>query len=271
MKKAILILILFTGKLQAQTEKKDSSTFVDRHKYMKFLLEPREDAQACMFMASWQYLYSAPSWGKAFRTCGLQPIIGLNLARFFSNKFILGVCLDVKGVKGFTRQYFSQDLRNDFNNDFISSYTDVADSGRAYLVSRAINGIGMSGNYLGEYGIMFSPFPKKFGGIMLVLKKGYRSYVIHGTYGNKYVYDGEQDNATIDLSGNYSAEITFKPLVFSKETRFNVLVVSLYYERLNLKDATFADMRFDKMVSDEFLKKYGVTDRFGIKLGFALY
>jgi hypothetical protein len=86
----------------------------------------------------------------------------------------------------------------------------------------------------------------------------------------------------MSVSGNWIYEITFKPAtlfgdtyVFTdRENDYKFLksfVLSLYYERLNLKSAEFNGTKIDKMVSSDFINKYGIDNRFGFKIGFAFY
>jgi len=268
----------------AQGNPNDTTSFIDRHKYLKFLFEPADDRQATLLTIGWQYLYCPPGWGKTFRTGGMHPSIGINLARFFSNKFVLGVFADLKGLKGFTQQRLSPEFRNDFNNDFVTTYLSQADSARAYTVKDAVNGVpahGFWGNYYGDYGLMFSPFPQKYGGVLISIKKGYRGYPTFGTYGNKYLNDGERENILLDFSGTYSFIITCKPSTFFRKggwigdlepnDLWQFITIGFYYEKLQLKNATFDGMPFDKMVNPGFISKYGVDNRFGITFGLALY
>ncbi len=278
------IIFLFLSTISVgQENTHDTISFIDKHKYLKFLFEPAKDAQASLLSSSWQYLYSP--WGKTFKTGGLHPSFGLNLARFFSNKFVLGVFFDLKGVKGFTQQKFSKEFLNDFNNSFITTYGSPSDSAKAYTVKDAINmvpGKDFWGNYYGNVGIILSPFPQKYGGIMISVKKGYRGYPIFGTYGNRFVEEGKQDNVWFELEGNYALGLTIKPWTLFRKANtllanndkipfWYFIAVGFYYEKIYLKNATFDGMRFENMVNTGFINKYGVDNRYGITLGVAIY
>lgn len=284
MKKQLIIITIFSFiTVFSFGQTKDTTSYIDRHKYFKFLLEPAKDGQATLLTVGWQYLY-AP-WGKTFRTGGMHPSLGINLARFFSNKFLLGVFADLKGVKGFTQQRLSSEFKNDFNNNFITTYNSQEDSAKAYSVKDAINDKerhGFFGNYYGDIGIMFSPFPQKYGGIMVCVKKGYRSYPIFGTHGNPYIKNGDAENVPLDFSNNYAYSITFKPATFfrkgssslgglTKKDIWRFITVGFYYEQLYLKNATFDGMRLENMVNSSFITKHGVDNRYGITLGLAIY
>lgn len=151
MKKQFIIITIFSFlKIYSfgQTKTKDTSSFIDKHKYFTFLFEPADDGQATLLTVRWQYLYSP--WGKAFKKGGMHPSFGINLARFFFNKFVLGIFADLKGIKGFTQQKLSNEFINDFNSSFIPAYSSQADFAKAYTVKDAINDItrhGFFGNY----------------------------------------------------------------------------------------------------------------------------
>ena len=174
MKKLLLIFLLLNFELQAQTDTIKIPKFISDHPYLNQLYIPADDAQARLLTCSWQYLYSYQF--ESFRTGGMQLSVGVNVARFFSNKFVIGIIADVKGVKGLTQQHFSDDFINDFNESFITEYNKPSDSAKAYVISQAINdvpGHGFFGNYSGNLGIMFSLFPQKYGGVLISAKRGF--------------------------------------------------------------------------------------------------
>lgn len=254
--------------------------FLCHTKYLRFLLFSDSTSQARMLNVGINYL-NTPSY-TTLKPNGVQLRCGFNLARFVSKKIILGVFIDFKGIKGFTRQRFSSEFISDFNNGFNSNYSSQEDSAKAYLLKWQINNSAISGNYLGDIGIMFSPFPQKYGGILVTLKKGYRSYVIHGVYGNKFIGNGEQEIALLDLSNNYALEVTMKPYAFFNNSFFpkkttasneisKLITLSFYYEQTNLKSATFSGLPLENVVSNTFMNKYGKTDCYGFKIGIAIY
>ncbi|MBK7034952.1 MAG: hypothetical protein KBF42_08520 [Chitinophagales bacterium] len=283
MKKLLLIFLLLNFELQAQTDTIKIPKFISDHPYLNQLYIPADDAQARLLTCSWQYLYSYQF--ESFRTGGMQLSVGVNVARFFSNKFVIGIIADVKGVKGLTQQHFSDDFINDFNESFITEYNKPSDSAKAYVISQAINdvpGHGFFGNYSGNLGIMFSLFPQKYGGVLISAKRGYRDFPIFGTYGNDFIDDGKLDNTLFQLKKNYSAEISIKPYTFFKNGYADVnnfhstdiwklITVGFYYEQLELENANFNGIPFSKIVKSKFLSRYDVDHCYGVKLGLSLY
>ncbi|MBL7913069.1 MAG: hypothetical protein JNJ41_18545 [Bacteroidia bacterium] len=266
MRKLIISIFIITAiHLNAQSNIQDSTKFSFKNKYLNFLFLPNDNSQARLFTCGWQYLHCP--WINSFKTGGLHPSAGFNLARLFTNKHILGIYIELKGVKGFTQQNFSSEFLKDFNDNFITEYPTTKDSVQAYAVRDAFNNVtrkGFWGNYYGNIGIMFSLFPQKYGGIFVTFKKGYRGYPIFGTYGNEYISDGKAENVWFHLTSNYSADISFKPYAFFKNAYIDLenpvekdfwklITFSFYFEQLNLKDAEFDGKRFDSMVRADLI------------------
>ncbi len=283
MKKILLILLLINFELPAQTESPKIPEFIENHTYLKQLYIPADDAQARLLTFSWQYSYTFEF--ESFRSGGLQATFGLNVARFFSNKMVIGICADIKAVKGLTQQQFSNDFINDLNEGFKTEYNNPSDSAKAYIIRDAINdvpGHGFYGNYSGNLGIMFSLFPQKYGGVLISAKRGYRDFPIFGTYGNAYIDDGLLDNTLFQVKKNYSAEISFKPYTLFKNGYVSIynssiadiwklISIGFYYEQLNLENANFNGIPFSKIVNAKFINRYGVDHCYGVKMGLALY
>lgn len=281
MKKTLLLFCISSSLCsRAQITTANSTPFLDKHKYLKFLLMPDSSSQARMFTAGVQYLRTVQH--ETVRSSGTHWSAGFNVARFFTNKHILGVFIDVKVLKGFTSQKFSRQFIDDFNSGFRESYNTPEDSARAYLLKQRINSSSMFGNYMGNVGIMLSLFPQKYGGVMLSVKKGYRSYVISGIYENKYIGEGKQEIALFDLADNYAFELTIKPYTFFKNSMFpasttvgdnflRLFTLSFYYERTNLQKASIEGLPLDYITSASFMQKYGKTDLYGFKIGLMIY
>lgn len=239
--------------------------------------------QARWFALGFNYLNSP--WNDGFRTSGTHIRFGVNFARFFSKKFILGLYTDVKVVKGLTKQYFSDDFVGDFNSSFIEYYSDPFDSARANTVKAAINnseGYDFRGNYFGNIGVSVSLFPHKYGGIIFTYKRGYRAYPVFGTYWNTYFNNGESDNVLLDLNKNHAFTIAFKPFLLFRSGNlilrsmrgkdyWQLVSIGFYYERTNLKYAIFDGMPVKNMVDNNFLNRYGVSQCFGFTFGLMVY
>ena len=280
MHKLAVILFFACQIASAQSSGEDAVNSASRKSYGEFLAYEDSTSQARMFMAGLQYLRTTNY--ASFRTGGMHLSLGFNVARFITKKHILGLYVDFKGIKGFTAQNFSTEFKSDFNAHFRTSYSTQEDSARAYLLKEHINSSGIYGNYLGDVGIMFSVFPQKFGGILVVVKKGYRTYVIHNIYGNPYIGNGEKENAYIDLSNNYALELSVKPYAFFKNSFINpdtsnddfilkFLTLTFYYEQTNFRSATIENLPFTRIVGSDFIDKYGKTATYGFKIGLTIY
>jgi hypothetical protein len=300
MKKILFLFLLIHIKIYSQDKKPIlTEEYLSKHKYLEFLLRPDAKSQANFFNFSYQYVYTPK--GNSFHTAGFHPTLGFNFARFFSRKFILGVCIDFKTFKGFTTQQFSNDFISNFNSNYISTYSNPVDSAKASLVKSAINdqnnssGHYIRGNYFYNLGIIFSPFPGKYGSFVFQYKIGNREYPVWGLHGNTILTNsgskGTDEWEPFEISAR-TYQISFKPYSFFGNTYsmpiafrtdeygkndgvfieiFKAFTITLYYEELNLRDATFYSTPIGNFVKQLFMDKYGTIKNYGIKIGFGLY
>lgn len=252
-------------------------------RYIRFLRHPSPASQNHLITASYQYMLSPV--GTTLGAQGTIANIGLNIARFFSRKFVLGISYDLKYIPGISTKNPGRQFVRDFNDAFITSYSTPLDSANAYVVRYALNDNGshITGNNVFNLGVIFSPFPQKYGGLLFQVKYGVNGYNIHGRiYENKFIEGGGRDFYSISVSKNWTYELSFKPAAFFGNTFLNTedyepseiwegFIISFYYQRLNFATAEFNGTPFSKMTSDEFNKKYALDNRFGIKLGMSFY
>ena len=256
--------------------------FARDNKFFHYFLFQDSTSQNYLFTVGLKYQYTAIT--KSFSSNGAYVHLGLNLARFFSKKIIFGVFYDLRPIHGpFFYQPTSNQFKNDFVSNFSTTYSSPEDSAVAYTLKNAIENKSLSSGSFANLGLMFSPFPNKYGGLLFSFKISGCDYRVGGVYGNKLILNGEADNIYFSVGKNYVYEISFKPFAFKHNTYFNfdkpsseskflkTFTCSIYYERFNLKNATFGDNKFKDMVSSAFLSKYGSTDRFGVSIGWTLY
>lgn len=250
--------------------------------YLNKLFFPGEKTQANLVSLKYQYLQAGKNI--PFRTGGMNLTLGLNLANLVTQKFILGVCLNFKLLPGYTKHYFSQQFREDFNSNAVYKYDNGLDSLRFDVLYKLINHLDdtrMRGNVLYNFGFCFSPFPQKYGGFMLEIRKGGTSSPIYGNYSTENL---TRDNSPVffKLSKSYSVELSFNPFRFanSKKTKlsdqkikdiYRLIIISLNYERLDLGAASFDSRPLTKFVGQSFINKYKYISYFGIKFGVGLY
>ncbi len=274
-----ILLLLFVITVNGQS----SDTTKRNRKYVDYLFTPDENTQSALVNFRAQYLYVQPD--KPFRRGGLNFNFGLNLARFFSKKIILGVCLDTRFIfAGQTRQNFSQQFVSDFNCSQINSNPTLRDTVRSQVLYDAINsnGVTIKGNHPLYFGISFSPFPQKYGGILIEFKRGGSSYLFFGNYNAKLLSDHDENEAAMLLTyNNLAIDITFTPYKFFSSKRvgfdnskvkdfYKFIVISLCCEKFSLKNAKFSGQPLSAMVSQDFISKYSDKYYFGIKLGIGI-
>ncbi len=257
--------------------------------YLKYLFIPDSTTQSSVFGLTLQYLYTPEI--KSFASKGASGNLILNLSRFFSRKFVLGLCYNFKFYNGVTKQHYSKEFKDDFDKNFITNYNNSVDSAQAYTLKGGIDGSAgfeSGGNTKKGWGIVFSPFPQKYGGFMLLLKTGTNWFTFTGPFTNKLFYSDGGRNMNLRLKNSYSIELTFKPYKFfnseglkrDRSKPINLLKyigISLYYERISLGNAVIdqtnhgRDMSIKEVVNQSFISKYRNINNFGIEMGIAIY
>ncbi len=265
----------------AQVDSVRLAPFIKDHKYLNYLCSPSKESQAALLGGGFRYLYT-PQNG-SFHTSGFHLQVNLNLARFFTRKFIFGICYERKSISSKTAPSFSDSFIQNYNS-YVVSQPYGTDSLRAYTLQNGINGTnghGVGGNMYSGIGLCFSPFPQKYGGFMLEIKRGNRLYPFFGP-GADALYNTNNVNVFLTLRKCYSAELVFKPFIlFSSQEKmsyfqkirsyYKYLTISLYYERLSLKYSTFNTAPLSTFVEENFIKEHDKIENWGIKIGFYLY
>jgi hypothetical protein len=215
-------------------------------------------------------------FGNTIASQGFVMNLGLNLARFISKNIVLGINSDLKLSGGYFIKYGTSQFLNDFNSSFYLHYNNSLDSANSNIVRNAINKSPLNpitGSRLYNFGIMFSPFPFKYGGIMLQVRRGAKVFKID--VGNNPFVGG--DNGYLEITKNWIYELMFKPLTFKKNkfpsTRhFNTSITfSVHYEKLNFGNAKFNGTSIRQMLSSDFINRYQFDNRFGFKIGLGFY
>lgn len=248
--------------------------------YFRWLIKSDSTAQAALINIRYQYLFTNPDF--SFRRGGTSFVIGLNISRFVSKKMILGLSIDSRiFFAGLTRQRFTSAFRDDFNSNFIGQQANEKDSLRSEVLYNGINkapSYHVNGSYPFFWGISFSPFPKKYGCILLEYKRGGSSFIFYGDYpSEKSDPYGEKGEFIFNTKNCFSVEISSKPFQqkLNGEDNSNSLlkyfIISVYYERFTLKGATFNNRPLKTYVSPAFIDKYSNLNYFGIKVGAGIY
>jgi hypothetical protein len=274
------IIILLSISLSTYSQQSDSLPI--RKSYLDFL-EYDSTCRTNLLNFSFQYNYFQKN--KPFRRGGLGFELGLNLARFFSKKIIFGICLDSRLFESHVSQNFDTQFQSDFNNNFISSQPTQADT----LVSKVLyntinnNGIKIRGDHHLFYGVSFSPFPDRFGGLLLEFKTGGSSYLFYGNY-DAAALNKDHDNIPVMLitRKNSLYQLSFNPYKFfrSKETNvyasepyefYKFFVISLCYEKFSLEHSTLNNLLLTNFIQQNFISKYSNQYYIGIKIGLGIY
>ncbi len=213
-----------------------------------------------------------------FRSDGGNINLRLNLAKFFTDKIIVGLYFDFKLFTWDKDPNFSTEFINDFNSSFIDSYTSSDDSLSSSSFKDALNNTNnylFSGNNYGNYGLVVSPFPLKYGGVKLILSKGSKEFDFQAK-------DEKKNIKKLFLRNSLFAELNMTPYLFFKKGKLNQKVprfkdlykqitFSLYYERVSLNNASIENLPLSRAVSKNFISKYDNQEHFGFKIGISLY
>lgn len=235
--------------------------------------------QPCQWVThQYRFMNSPEVIGKTFGMKGFSLSLGFNFAKFKTDKMILGICTDIKIVPGLLTIYPNKTFKADFQSNYVSAYPTLQDSANAAVVKSSLLGSsGLIGNTLFTIGLMFSPFPKKYGGLMLALKHGTHNAYSRHVYGNPNIQFGAYDKLPISFKSSF-VELTCKPGTFFRKTDsdtknafINAISFSLYYERFNFKSGEFNGGKLSEMVSESFMTEYGIDHRFGFKFGLSFY
>ncbi len=269
----VALTSLFFAQEKAKEEPKRNSDY--------FL---RTDSLAGASPFSFKYMYAYQIPNGFFRTGGTSFEFGINFARFFTDKMIIGLGTELKYLEYQGAQSISQETRDKFNANYTPDWTNRFDSIRSATLHGAINDI--DGNYvLGtrflNYSINFSPFPHKYGGFLLQYKSGKSEYSLAGP--SSAYYDGKgKARMTFKQVRDQSLELSFHPYKFFGGPRvrlrdikvtnlYKTLVVSLYGKRTSLNNSFYGGNPLSKYVKQEFIDQYKSVYSFGIKVGLGIW
>jgi len=251
--------------------------------YWKFLQKDSTQNNT-LFTGSYGFMYSQQ--GKVNQAGqGFSGSLGINLARLFNKKMVLGVVAELKGFKGLWSNNYTSQFINDFNSAYKNGLTNQADSSRASILNQSLNGNTTYrhwGNYFQSIGIMFSPYPQQYGGLMLIVKKGSYGFPINGSFSNKFINPNNNgpDFISVDVPVNFSIELACKPMAFFRNTSqfvkqkwkwLDFVRISIYYQRLSWKNADMDGLPFNTFLNSDFLSKYAIDEQFGFRICGAFY
>lgn len=239
-----------------------------------------QDSSDFVLPIYYSYSYNHTFQYKFMPCNGSSFSLGINVAGFFGKQFIIGPVFEVRSLKIFGSYNHYRQLTEDINGNLKSEYAVDADSVRIQFLRDAFNNHPerrFFGSTMANYGIMISPFPYYWGGVMVMLKKGSHTYVIDRAYGFEEVApSGEY--TYLDIPYHYRLELMFKPFCMNGPhknriaTRWrNMWHISFYYERVDMTKAHFAKRRITNLIHQPFFDKYNIDHQFGVRVSFGMY
>lgn len=247
-------------------------------------IKPRYAKQP--FYGSYGFAHTAQ--GRVLPISGAQTAVGVNIAGLFHTKWILGACVEWRVAKAFGMNRRYDKIRGDVIENLIHPQPDLTDSTRVDFLFDAFNGMPGGNSFYGgrffgsnhyRYGIIISPFPDSYGGLMLCVKRGMNALPVHGAYGITALTYQAEDYIFMFVPVDFGAEVTCKPFLFLKErstgkwynTISQNLLLSVYWDHISMERAEFNNAPLRNFVAAPFFDKNGTGNHFGLKLSFGYY
>jgi len=255
---------------------------IGQNDYLSFL-KPDSNEQCRYFRGSLHYRNTFVQ--QPFNLNGFYFSTGVNIARLFSKKFIAGISVDFKPFKGVTSWKPESSFTSSFNASFIPDNTTAESAFSSTIFTDAINmndGKYFQGNYFGNIGLQISPFPQKYGGFLLEVKRGYASFPVYGYSDAEIIDNSDSDFAFYQVEKMYSASLYCKPFCFwskdklgslqqTKEDWKKWIIIGSTYNRMNLSNDNLYGTSMEDIVSEAFWNAYRIQHYVTLSLGIGLY
>jgi len=251
--------------------------------YVRLLIYGDSSTRCSLVNFSYKFLVNAGTEGFAFK--GAHLGLGLNIARFFTDKFIAGVCIETKQWQGGLKQQLPAAFREEFaaylqpvtGNEDLENAANVLEGGISGQAGYSITGNGFS-----AVGIQLSPFPDRYGGLMLTISRGGGIFSFNGPPNE--IYHPEKGGSYLDLSmrRDIGMELCMSPYKFLRfreresladpSYRFilRAVTVSFYYERLSFSRSRFYTEPLSTFVTSGFFTGMKPVKNIGFKIGFGI-
>jgi hypothetical protein len=250
---------------------------------LRNFFKPDSTDHARFLNGSMQYSY-APSPGD-FHIGGFYLHGGLNIARFFSKQMIAGFCIDFKPFKGVNYWQPSAAFQADFQQNYTPDLTSSESEAKSEMIRNAIIGTEnkqFQGNYFGNIGVQLSPFPQKWGGWMLEIKRGYRSLPIYGYLDDPNIENFSSDFAFYQINKVFTFSLYGKPLSFFTKTPHPTfsqakkdwkhwIHLGVHYARSDMSNDYFYGLHLRDIVTESFWNTHRIQHSFFVSLGIGLY
>jgi hypothetical protein len=267
MRKFLLLffVLIFSNQVFSQSKLIQYAEFMN-FKNKDSIIHPR----LVYFSAS----YTLANNSKTLTISNLPLTFGINVARFFTKKINLMASMDLGIIAMLNFTTLKPNFENDFSNSFNSKLKNNVngDSIKANLLNSQV---GNNNNTLLAYGISFSPYPNKYGGIILECKMGIYSHkigILRGTIINQKPFDAD------NLYWGFKYEslgLTCKPILFFKKKKMqheqNSFLVGIFLNNIHIAKSQIYDLPLSNFMSKSFLDKYQTTFLVGLKIGYGVW
>ncbi len=277
---SLSIVLLFSKCFSAEAQHNPGDST-----YLARLFWGDEDSRSNLVFFGFNYL-STPKT-EAFAAKGTNFCIGLNIVRFFNDKFAFGPFLETKQSNGGLRQHLSSDFINGFNQVYIpidDPETAKLESETFYNAVNGVDGFYIRGNKFWNVGIALSPFPDRYGSVMLKVSKGSQSVSFGGLYDDQLYVNDDGLYMDLYLKRNFSIELAMRPFTFgtpkhvtitgmeTAKDALRLISTSLYFESLQLTEGKFRTTDLSSFIDPSFFtSKHSKMYNFGFKVGIGLW
>lgn len=213
-------------------------------------------------------------YGKVLPSSGFQASLSINLARLFTKKIVLGLALESGIAPEFSSNRKYGYLTPAVNDYIQLNQADSSDMLRAEFLSNTFNRGEFKGCLRSNLGIVFSPFPDKYGEMIFFLSKGLMRFPFAGKSTNPALnYDWYFNS--LDVPVLFKAMLLFKPLTLTKMKDDNFLKdhlhLGFYVQKTALKDAVYFDSPLEHYLNPAFFSGKRKTElHFGMRIGIGL-
>lgn len=251
----VFLLVFVTSGLLAQKE----------HPYREFL---HTDSTSKTYPVYFQLAYAVPVYGTINNAgTSFHLSFGINLARFVTEKFHLGIFGSYKHRELFSFSKYRRSFIGELDSGIDLQGLSTADSSLVSFFSSKIQERGaLGGNGYYQYGISLY-YPSRF----CPMIKIYRELIFDLVDGYRYVSSYEDDWIYFGTKNAWGLSLSVNPVYLLKGEQKYPLTISFFGERLPFRDMKLNDLPLENFVSDSFLEKNKYAYRFGLLIGIELY
>lgn len=236
-----------------------------KESYLKFLVKRDSTVKSSLLYGSIGHTVVLPNLINRNVGYGMNLSFGLNLARFFTKKFHVGIFLQTK-VKGFFEEgYYTSEFSNSISENYNQSAFTGSDTLLPSVFLSKVKTSDLGGTSVFQFGGSIH-YPRKY----FPLIKFYRTIVSEQIEANAYnssIGEGQQDWISLNYYGA-GGSLSFDVGNFIKRIDLDgaKLTLSFYGERYTFEDSTVEGLQLKRFIKQPFFDKFDSFYKYGISL-----